>query len=359
MWSLEIGGSQRAVYQLVREQRRRGVASDVVVASAVGPYGELVRESGALVHELACRGAWDALRSARLTHLARSYDIVHVHSIEPLLILATALARRTTIYTHRGGLRTHGLIKRIRLTAARPLVRRFSAISANTKQSARALTDWLGCSVNDVTIVYNGLDFDLLNPSRAGAAVLEELPESFRDAVIVGTAAKLQPLKRVELLIEAIARTREGVVCVVLGDGPSRPELQTLAASLGVAHRVAFVGQQPTIADYLPIFDLFVLPSGPEEAFGNAAVEAMGAGVPTIVFADGGGLTEHIEDRKTGRIVSDVEDLAARLDDLARDDEQRVQLGTRGREYVRSTYSIESMFERYRALYRRALSAAV
>ena len=47
------------------------------------------------------------------------------------------------------------------------------------------------------------------------------------------------------------------------------------------------------IADYVQVMDAFCLPSTGLESFGNAAVEAMALGVPTVVFADGGGLVEH------------------------------------------------------------------
>jgi glycosyltransferase involved in cell wall biosynthesis len=262
------------------------------------------------------------------------------------------------VYTHRGGVREHGLAKRGRLAVARPFVTRFAGLSANTRQSAKVLAEWIGRAVEDISLVYNGLDFQLLQPLRRREAVMAELPVTFSSSLIVGTAAKLQPLKRVDRLIEAVTRSRENVRCVVLGDGPSRATLERLAHYHGIGDRVAFVGRQETVADYLQIFDLFVLPSGPEEAFGNAAVEAMGVGVPTIVFADGGGLTEHIENGRTGRVVRDVSDLTSVLDELAADEPQRRALGSRGRAYVRSNYSLEKMFDRYDALYRRALSAS-
>ena len=59
--------------------------------------------------------------------------------------------------------------------------------------------------------------------------------------------------------------------------------------------------------------DVFALPSGPEESFGNAAVEAMGVGLPTVVFADGGGLVEHVIDGETGFVVRDQAEFVQRL----------------------------------------------
>jgi glycosyltransferase involved in cell wall biosynthesis len=98
-----------------------------------------------------------------------------------------------------------------------------------------------------------------------------------------------------------------------------------------------------------------VLPSGPEESFGNAAVEALGVGVPTVVFADGGGLIEHVTHSKTGLVVSSVEELAKALAMLEADPRLRGALGAAGRDFVRGTYTLDAVFERYAALYGRAL----
>jgi glycosyltransferase involved in cell wall biosynthesis len=353
MWRMRIGGAERAVYQLVREQQRRGMIADVAVASEPGFYADRLTNSGATVHLLRCRRAWDIGRSLRLTEIAGRYPIIHVHGIEPLLIVAVSRTDSALVYTHRGGFRSHGWSKRCRLAAAKPYVRRFNAISGNTRHSARVAARWLGLPIEDVHVVHNGLDFALLKPAREREDVLTELPAATRSSsLLVGTASNLQELKRVDLLVSALAKTDSDIHCVVLGDGPARSHLEQLTLALGVTDRIHFLGRREHIGDYLQLFDAFVLPSGPEEAFGNAAVEAMGVGVPTIVFADGGGLTEHVTDRETGLVVRNVDELAASLVDLKNDSLFRKALGSAGRTFVRHTYSLDAMYERYAALYR-------
>jgi hypothetical protein len=105
---MRIGGAERAVYQLVREQQRRGLRADVVVASEPGLYADHLQGTGAVVHRLRCRGAWDLRRSFELTKIGGHYQIVHVHSVEPLLIFAVARTKGALVYTHRGGLRSYG-----------------------------------------------------------------------------------------------------------------------------------------------------------------------------------------------------------------------------------------------------------
>jgi len=358
MWQMSIGGAERAVYLLVREQRRRALDADVVVASGHGVYAERAREAGARVYDLGCRGVLDVRHTHQLVRLAGEYDIVHHHAIEPLLMTASSRARTPRlVYTHRGGVRNHGWQKRLRLRVARAGLRRFDGLSANTRLSARVLAGYLGISESRIRVVYNGLDFDLLQPVRSREDVVTELPSCARDAFVVGTAAKLQPLKRVQLLLGALQSLRDHRIHgVILGDGPERAHLEDLAAALGLGDRVSFLGRKNCVGDYLQLMDAFVLPSGPEEAFGNAAVEAMGLGIPTVVFADGGGLVEHVVDRKTGLVVSDQDDLARALGELAADPVLRMHVGGSGRRYVRETYSLDAMFERYNAIYRAAMA---
>lgn len=217
----------------------------------------------------------------------------------------------------------------------------------------------MGVPIDSVVVLYNGLDFALLEPLRPSAKVAAEIPSGRPGQLWVGTAATLQDWKRVHLLIEAVSRLRDTPIqCLIVGDGPARTSLETLTRSLNVASRVSFLGRKDNIGDYLQLLDVFVLPSGPEEAFGNAAVEAMGVGIPTIVFSDGGGLTEHVTDRATGRVVNGVTELAEAIAELARDEPFRRTLGDRGRRHVRAAYSLDAMFDNYAAFYERALERA-
>src|SRR5207244_9952410 len=137
------------------------------------------------------------------------------------------------------------------------------------------------------------------------------------DAVLVGTSGRLREWKRIDALIEAADSLRPGHWnVVVIGDGPDRGRLERLAQQSLARARIHFVGMQPQIGDWLSALDVFVLASGPEESFGNAAVEAMAAGLPTIVFDDSPALMEHVIDRETGFIVGTPGELAERLQEL-------------------------------------------
>jgi glycosyltransferase involved in cell wall biosynthesis len=141
------------------------------------------------------------------------------------------------------------------------------------------------------------------------------------------------------------------VHCYVLGDGPDRQRLEGMATDLGIADRVHFLGKCDNVPDYLQAMDAFVLPTGHEESFGNALVEAMAMGIPTAIFSDGGGMLEHVTNEDTGFVVRGADELTARLDQLAGDPELRAAIGARGAAAVRAKYTLDRMVAAYDALY--------
>lgn len=353
VWALEEGGAP--VYQLVLEQRRRGLATDVLVANKGGFYAERTREAGARVHELGQRRAFDMSVIRRARAILQGYPIVHFHATEPVLIaLAAREPHLRLFYTHRAGFHDYSVRKRFRHAIIGHYLRRFDGITANTRQSAQAAARLFGLAPDSITVVYNGLDFNLLEPRRSREEVLSELRDGRRDVTRIGTAAILRRLKRVDRLIRATAAIQdESVHCYIFGDGPARPELERLASTLKVSDRVTFVGHKRDMGDYLQVLDVFVLPSGPEEAFGNAVVEAMAVGIPSVVFVDGGGLIEHIEDRSTGVIVRDQNEFVQTLLQLTRDEALRRDLGVAASESIRRKYTMHAMVAGYDALYNR------
>ncbi|MBS1912129.1 MAG: glycosyltransferase [Bacteroidetes bacterium] len=358
LWNMEIGGAERALFQLVREQRAHGIDADVMVGSRAGYYGEKTREVGARVTELGQSGTFDLSVAGRVRELLREYDVVHFHSAElGLMKIASRAPGIRRCYTHRAGMFRYGWKQLLRYKiAGRYLRDSFQALSGNTSQACDAASRLFRIPRDRFSITYNGIDFTLLDPARTRAEVLAELGDDGADVVRIGTCANLRRLKRIDLLIDAVARIGTYVRCYVIGEGPARAELEEHARAMGVADRVIFTGTKQRMGDYLQVLDLFTLPSGPEESFGNAAVEAMGVGIPTIVFADGGGLREHVEHGVTGYVVRDAAGLASTIELLAADPALRERIGRAGRAAMRERYNPARMVERYNAMYGRVSS---
>lgn len=104
-----------------------------------------------------------------------------------------------------------------------------------------------------------------------------------QDVELLGCAARLHPLKRVDLAISLLTENSAQHLALA-GDGQDRDGLEALAQSLGVASRVRFLGElnAEKMGVFLAALDCFVFPSS-TETFGLAPVEAAQAGVPVII----------------------------------------------------------------------------
>lgn len=358
LWSGGIGGSERAVYQLARGQIQQAeVEPGLLFAHGDGHYWKEAQMLGCPVVDLELRHGHALASIHRVADAMRGFDVHHFHSAEPLFMLASVLRTDATrVYTHRGGLIRYGLAKRVRHELTGRLLRRqFHGFSANTRHAARVGEALFRVPATAFEVIYNGVDFELLRPTREAAPVRAELGLSSKSFVL-GTAATLKPEKRIDRLIDLSLRVSDPTMRVlVLGDGPDRARLQSLVEERGVASRVLFVGAKPNVGDYLQVMDAFCLPS--IDSFGNAVVEAMGVGLPSIVFDDGGGMPEHIDDGQTGFVVSDEDALARTVRRLISDPPLRRRIGVKAMSEVRRRYTTASALTSYLEFYRRSAAA--
>jgi glycosyltransferase involved in cell wall biosynthesis len=111
------------------------------------------------------------------------------------------------------------------------------------------------------------------------------------DGPLLLTVRRLEPRMGIDRLLRALPfLDRDDVTLVVVGTGSLREELPRLAAELGVADRVLFVGSiadDDRLADWYRAADLFVLPTTAYEGFGMATVEALASGTPVVGTAIG------------------------------------------------------------------------
>jgi glycosyltransferase involved in cell wall biosynthesis len=176
-----------------------------------------------------------------------------------------------------------------------------------------------------------------------------------RGLPVVLTCARLDEQKGHEVLLRAAAQLPE-VAFALAGEGPERERLEALAAELGVADRVLFLGYRSDIPQLLAASDVFALPSL-YEGSSLAVLEAMAAR-RAVVSSAIGGTDELIEDGESGILVApgEVEPLAAALRGLLGDDERRARLGRRARERVEAEFTPVAMRGRILAIYEELLA---
>lgn len=166
---------------------------------------------------------------------------------------------------------------------------------------------------------------------------------------------RLTSQKRVDLALRAHARLVAGghrLPLRIIGDGPARQSLQSLAASLGTG-MVSFAGQVPPAAvpDLLSNADLMLFPAL-GEGLGLAAIEALACGVPVVACRDGGGLLDIVG--KAAAAEPTPEGIEAAVVAILADPAARPHAAEAGARYRRDL-APSRVAERCEAWYREAL----
>ena len=201
-----------------------------------------------------------------------------------------------------------------------------------------------------VRVVYDGVRV----PPRSGepGAVRRALglPAGAR---VVGAVARLARQKRFERLLGAVALLPADVHCVLAGEGDVRAALEALAAELGIAERVHFLGFRGDVGDVLDALDVHVVCSD-REGMANAMLEAMAAGVP-VVSTPVSGAEEALEPLSDGRrpglvVAPGPAEIAAALRGMLDDPARLAEMAAAARERVEERFAYEGFLDRWERL---------
>jgi glycosyltransferase involved in cell wall biosynthesis len=196
-------------------------------------------------------------------------------------------------------------------------------------------------------VVPNGVDLALFYPAEPAA----RRPSKRIRCLAV---ARLVARKGLGDLIRALALLeRDRFELEVVGGGSDARVLRDLAAQLGVAQEVRFLGPLPRaeVAERYRAADLFTLPSS-AEAFGNVFAEALASGLP-IVGSNIGGIPDLVDHGSNGLLVppGDVNALAGAIRSLADDPELRAEMALRNRAKAEATLQWAQVTRRYLSIY--------
>jgi glycosyltransferase involved in cell wall biosynthesis len=312
---LRPGGIETMVLELLG---RAGPGLDVEIASLEGDTAGLVAQwprlarDGRRIHGLGKRPGLRPLTVLKLAGLMRRLgtEIVHTHHIGPLIYggLAGRLAGvRRIVHTEHDA--WHLAAPRRQWIEARALALTRPVLVADAGFVQRALAR--AFPGRPAGLIRNGIDTGRFIPGdRAAARQAFGLPGEHK---IIGCAARLEPVKGVDLLLAAFARLAPEVHLAIAGDGPEARTLRAQAEACGIAGRVHFLGRLDSMPLFYQALDVFCLASR-AEGLPLSLLEAQSAGVRAVAF-DVGGVAEALCPNSGIAVPSgDVGALAAALD---------------------------------------------
>jgi glycosyltransferase involved in cell wall biosynthesis len=290
----------------------------------------------------------------------RRADVIHAHWAIPTGPAAVHAARRlrvpSVITLHGGDVYVNpaqGYDFPTRWYVRPPLrwtLRHAGALTAIT-EDCRQHALRAGAPEEAMQIVFNGTDLRRFSPPPDGRPVDPRFGPS-----MIFACRQLFPRKGIRFLIEAAAQLQPrfpGLKVVLAGDGFERPELERLAASLGLEDAVTFLGWVPNrdLPQYYRAAAVSVIPSL-EEGFGIPAAEAMGCET-AVVASDAGGLPEVVEHGVTGLVVprGDATALAGAIGELLADPARRREMGEAGRQRALRLFDWDRTAEQFEGIY--------
>ncbi len=360
---LGVGGTETHILELASRLDRSRFTVTVCALKSGGTMVQELEKRGVRVLSLDGTGKLDARVIVRLFKLLRAEqpDVV-----QAFLFWANVAARACgrilrafpVISSYHDEVVREGwlvrLVDRLTLTWTDRIVCCSGAVG-------RSVVSRIGGKIEQCTIIPFGVDIEQFEATAA--ATRREL--GLRDSQkVIGTVCRLvEPKKGLRFLLQAmavLARKYGQPPCqlLIVGDGPSRQELELLRDHLKLSTWVVFSGSRRDIPRVLHAVDAFVLPSL-YEGFGIAILEAMAAGKPVIATAVGG-IPEFVLSGETGLLVEpgNVEALADAIDQLLSHPQQAQTMGVKGRIRAGESYHISTVVRQHEQVYTACLAQA-
>ena len=353
----ERAGGERALSERCEEIEIRRFPLRFATGGPAGyvqEYGNALRRTRALV--------------GRIVHEA-PVDAVHVCSPPDLMFLATGPARRRgarLVFDHhdltpelfltRFGDR-HRALHRVTLAAERLALRTADTVIATNESYRDVAISRAGKAPEDVFVVRNGPDTRRFSPVAADPALKRGRAHLL---AYVGVMAAQDGVDYALRALAQMAARRDDWFAVFGGEGEARPELERLAAELGIADRVHFAGWlgDDEILPLLCTADVCLSPE-PRSPLNDRSTmvkisEYLAMGRPVVAF-------DLTESRLTARDAAvyatdnDPGSYARAIEQLLDDPQRRARMGTAGRDRVRDALSWERSEEQLMHAYAHAL----
>ncbi|QAY65327.1 glycosyltransferase family 4 protein [Paenibacillus protaetiae] len=289
---------------------------------------------------------WTKLR------LKKSYDIIHAHHPIAALVMKQLYPDTPVMMTIHssferelilnGRIKEHGVEHQFLTAIYGELEAKMDKILTVSESFRSYVAPYIN-EPDKIKVIPNGFDEKRFKPSPHENAVTQFI-----------TVCRLVPAKGIDVLLKACAELkRKGhpFVLHIIGDGPIRPELEKMAVELDLYDDIIFYGYMLHPEEFMPFFDVFVLPSR-AEAFGSVFAEAALCFL-ALIGTNVGGIAEQIEDSVNGLLVppEDPEALADAMEKMVVDPSFRYELARSGWDRAKKAYSLTRVISQLKKVY--------
>ena len=313
IWSSNIGGIESVVLNLSIAQQKNDFVKPVLYAcKSEGPLIEKAKEKNLeLIKGNFKKGSSNISRLHQCVKLFKQFDILHLHSFNPVIALAAILSKRKIVFTEHGNFafeRKQGFSEILSKKLQRFFLNNFTNhITFNSNFSKTIAISKYHLRENKLSVVYNGCDLPLLN---------NEVYET-SDTIRIGFVGRLVEVKRVDRILESIAaiNDKSKIIVELIGDGPLKSNILNEISKNNLSETIHLLGFKNDLSDYYNQWDLLIAPSS-NEAFGLVAIEAYSYGCAVAVFSDGGGLAELVNQCETNMVFKTTFELTSFIESL-------------------------------------------
>jgi len=355
-FNMGIGGTEQVIRQLIQGMAAESVESEILcIDGHIGPIGEALQQAGVAVHMVTRKQGFDwSLIATIRKHLREGrFDVVHCHQYTPWFYgwLGALRTRSKVVLTEHG--RFHPDRYRYKAMLINPVMALFTpSIVAISEATKDALVKYEFIPRHKIHVIYNGIA-PLVRDNEEAEKVRDSLGIP-KDAFVVGTVSRLDPVKNQTMMLKAFklfSEKKPNSYLLMVGDGPDKDELMSLVGEYGINERVIFTGFINSPVHYLAAMDLFLL-SSHTEGTSMTLLEAMSLKIPAVATRVGGN-PEIVADGITGLLVEPnmANSFALAIEELERDPVRRSTMGSAASESFEKRFSAGSMVYQYCKIY--------
>jgi len=302
-FDMRIGGTEMVIKNIIDGTNKQLFDMSVLcIESPLGAFSQDLINDNIQFYELNRQAGFDKtlIKSIRDIIKKNNIDIVHCHQYTPWVygVIAALFTKTKVIFTEHGRFYPDsGTWKRKLIN---PILSFFTdKITVISQATKIALVEFENISKNRIDVIYNGI-----TPLVADVKEFEKLRETLcipNDDIILGTVARLDPIKNHKMMLEAFSITLQNqpnCTLIIVGDGEERQRIEQCIIELKIENKVILTGYEPKPISYIALMDIFLL-SSLSEGTSMTLLEAMSLGKPCVV-TDAGGNPEIIIDNYNG-----------------------------------------------------------